>query len=173
MEGVDDLTNAIHRILERMGIDVDSVDSKTLKQLELVHCAVAKETERISEARKIVLHGMPLVRVAELSGISRQTLYNKTILKAYAEHAIREAKIAEGKNEAERLRTIIVRQKETIRKLVLRDGELIEAKLLLREAEQEIASLKFSLDAAESRISKLTKMLETSDEKTRLRIGNR
>ena len=163
MEELDDLRRSVERRLTEMGIDPLHQDERTLKQLEAIQAAVEGEAERISEARRVAAHGMPIVRVAELSGVSRQTFYNKPLLMEYSEKAIREAGIEEGREVEARLRTLVAEHEEAIASFVKRDGELVEAQIKLRDAKQEIVGLRASLAEAKGTIASLRKTLDEAN----------
>ena len=121
MEQLGDMRDSVEEVLKRMGEDPGDVDAKTLRQLIAIQKAVDEEVARISAARKAAAHGMPIVRVAELSGIARQTIYNKPLLMRYSEAAIEKSGIEKRRRETERLEKTVAEQRETIAKLVRRD----------------------------------------------------
>ena len=158
-----DLRPVVEERLRRMGADPAFEKEKTLKQLEMVQKAVDEEAERIAEAKKTAVRGMPLVRVVELTGIARQTFYNKPLLKGYAARAIKDAGIEEGRDEVARLKDTIAEQEAAIAAFVKRDGELVEERIKLRDAQTEIEGLRASLSDANREIADLRKKLEEAD----------
>ena len=160
MDELGALRKSVEKRLVNMGIDPCQENEKTLRQLEMIEQAVDDEAARIAEARKTAAHGMPIVRVVELSGISRQTFYNKPLLKEYSAKAIKDAGIEEGREEIARLKQLVTEHEATIASLVKRDWELLEERARLRDAQIEIAGLKASLAEAKSTIAKLSEMLE-------------
>lgn len=165
MDAMDAMMPAVTSRLRGMGIDPATLDERTLGQLESIQKAVDGESARIAEARRIARHGMPLTRVAELSGMARGTLYNKLILKTYAERAIRDAGVEEDRDEIARLKKALAEKDEVIAGLVKRDGELVEAKMQLRDSRQEIAGLKASQVEDQRTIAELRRMLNQANQK--------
>lgn len=145
--------------LRSMGVDPAFEKEKTLAQLESIQRAIDEEALRIEEARKIALRGMPTTAVSELSGISRQTFYNKPLLKEYAERAINDAGVAEDRNVVTRLKETVAEQKSAIDAFVRRDGELVEMEIKLRDVQAENDGLKAALSDAKETIEGLRKLL--------------
>ncbi|MGN0039177.1 MAG: hypothetical protein ACI36Y_08635 [Coriobacteriales bacterium] len=158
--GQADLRPVVEERLRRMGTDPAFEKEKTLKQLERIQKAVDEEAERIADARRTAMHGMPLVRVVELTGIARQTFYNKPVLKDYAARAIGDAGIEEGRDEVARLKETVAELEAAKAAFVKRDGELVEERIKLRDARIEVESLKASLADANREIADLREMLE-------------
>ncbi|MBR3312857.1 MAG: hypothetical protein IKG18_01825 [Atopobiaceae bacterium] len=90
MAGDDHMTDnkgtdeKITATLARLGVNLDTVDGRTMGHLRKVEQAIQGETEARRRAEEEVRrHNLSVSSVAKASGVSHATFYNKTLLKRY------------------------------------------------------------------------------------------
>lgn len=127
MERKNDSAARIADTLRAIGVSASDVDARTWAQLEQVEACVTSEVNLYRAAKEeLRRHRLSIDSVHKLSGISRQTFYNKDgLLARYVERRRADEKVALESEASTALRKKLDEALTKIRKLEERDGELV------------------------------------------------
>lgn len=151
MDGNEDVEKTIAAALKKLG--VQDVDEKTFIQLVQVERAILQELKTIKDLRKEALrHNLSVDSIHKLTGISRQTFYNKDrLLAEYV--ALRKSESflgAESRSADERSRRIADLE-TAMRQMATRDSEIVLLSAENRRLKERVANLEASLKARTQR----------------------
>ena len=142
-EQIDEVDEKMRATLAALGVNLDTVDGRTMGQLRKVERAIRDEAEARRRAEEEVRrHNLSVSSVAKASGVSHATFYNKSLLKRY-ENARKEEEVP---------RT--------------REGRDVALERRLEEAQAEIAlmneqgALMVQLQIENDRLKRRVRMLE-------------
>lgn len=120
---------AVDRVTEKlasMNEDPESIDKRTMAQLEKLEEAIAAEVERHRAARaEARAHAITVSNVSKASGISRATFYNKPLLRRYVDASRKSCGIDDEEAELERLREALAEKNRAVEGMIARDAELV------------------------------------------------
>ncbi|MBR3158797.1 MAG: hypothetical protein IKF14_06795 [Atopobiaceae bacterium] len=142
-EQIDEVDEKMRATLAALGVNLDTVDGRTMGQLRKVERAIRDEAEARRRAEEEVRrHNLSVSSVAKASGVSHATFYNKSLLKRYVN----------ARKEEEVPRT--------------REGRDVALERRLEEAQAEIAlmneqgALMVQLQIENDRLKRRVRMLE-------------
>lgn len=139
-----DLNEQAKETLRLMKADLhEGIDDRTTRQINAIEAAIQLELKDRREAKR-VLASKPLSysSIADrASGLSRPTLYNKTILKDYIDFRRRQEGLEDDTSELEALREKLREAEDTIEKMTRRDAEIVMLRLKLQRSETRIVNL--------------------------------
>lgn len=139
--------------LAELGVEYDSQKSNTLAQLFRLEEAIACEIRLRKEADS---HNLSVLSLSKLSGISRQTFYNKQILVDYIDRRKRNSGICAQEETETKLKSELEEAKSVIEKLMSRDGEIVLLKIENDRLKKRISSLeKYIEDMQDNRAGAL------------------
>ena len=148
----------IETFLKAHGLDLGSVPSQRIKQLQKIDDAIQKRLSAISQAQQMLRdNSINIASIAADSGVTRKTFYNNEILKQYVE-SFSNIDGEPGKlvkiSEFENMKKKIDEQTDVILKMVARD---IDIETLRHEADE----LRKVIASKDKQIQNLTEMYES------------
>lgn len=145
MDGNEDVEKTIAAALKKLG--VQDVGEKTFIQLVQVERAILQELETIKDLRKEALrHNLSVDSIHKLTGISRQTFYNKDrLLAEYVALRKSESFLGAESRSAEERSHRIADLEAAIQQMATRDSEIVLLSAENRRLKERVASLEASL----------------------------
>lgn len=119
----------LEALVASLGYEWDALDNRTKEQLSKVNEGMNRIAERRRKLReKLQTLNGSYASIAEESGLSRATLYNKNVIKELIEKQRFALGLSHDRTYEEQLRKELEDAKQTIAALVKRDAELVALK---------------------------------------------
>lgn len=150
-----DQTAAVNSVLKgklkHIGYDYDLLTAKQQKYLLAIEEVVAEIFQREKDALEMMAgNNINIKRIASDIGVTRDTIYNNQILRAYIDYRAAEFKKMDVSSQQNELSEENTRLRAEVAALHSRDVDYEETKLQLADALSEIERLKQQLDLAQS-----------------------
>lgn len=135
-EDYETIDGLIDEALDKLGVNIDTVDGRTRSHLRKIETALKAELEARREAEaEVRRHNLSVVSVAKASGVSHATFYNRPILTRYV-NQFRDGAL--GRTEASVVASLRRRLEEAQRQIDLMN----EQGALMVQQQHEIELLK-------------------------------
>lgn len=134
--------------LSSMGLSENDIPNRTMRNLMEIENAVRIQENARNEALKTLQDNkLSVVSVAKMTGIARSTFYSNTTLLNYLN--VRQAVIVsdDQRDELAKLKEELEKARQTIKKMMARDGQLEFLKVKVADLEDELKTVRKNANA--------------------------
>ncbi|MBR3690901.1 MAG: hypothetical protein IKL97_07380 [Eggerthellaceae bacterium] len=134
--------------LSSMGLSENDIPNRTMQNLMEIENAVRTQENARNEALKTLQDNkLSVVSVAKMTGIARSTFYSNTTLLNYLN--VRQAVIVsdDQRDELAKLKEELEKARQTIKKMMARDGQLEFLKVKVADLEDELKTVRKNANA--------------------------
>lgn len=158
-----DIEATVKQKLEDYGIATHGCKPGLMKHLIKIEMVLSSLNEQFEKADRDMKDSRPnMKKISRMSGVSRQTFYNNPILSSYVECSIKERKRNDPYETIAQLKADLEAQKAKIQQMVDRDADLSMYRAMAEELEEEVMSLRMTIEAQQEMIRSSQPITETT-----------